>query len=59
MDGLLDPPVVVAAIALLVAVYGAWLSTMNFIWQRRRDKERRQSDIKINLIESPASTASS
>ncbi len=43
---------IIATLALLVAGYGAWLSTRNYRWQRKRDEERRRSDIEIEMSES-------
>lgn len=42
---------VVAGGALLVGVYGAWLSTRTYLWQRRRDDQRRHSDVMVEVGE--------
>jgi hypothetical protein len=44
--------VVLGLLGGLIAVYGAVLSTKNYVWQRRRDEERQRSDVEIDLIES-------
>jgi hypothetical protein len=49
-DGL-SPAVLIAGLALLVAGYGAWLSTRNYLWQRKREDERRESDIRVTVQE--------
>jgi hypothetical protein len=43
---------IIAVLALVVAAYGAWLSTRTFLWQRMRDDQRRVSDIKVECGES-------
>jgi hypothetical protein len=50
-DGGLSTAVVIAGLRFWSAVYGAWLSTRNYLWQRKREAERRDSDIRIALCE--------